>query len=203
MNANAYPQRDTRQVSELEGAHKRQDVQRHTADIHCMPVPITLWQPGGHHVGVTYGLHLRGDGRSSVISDLIRPSAYLSVPQLSIPCKHRGGQRCCQSPRRCHWACPRPPLVCCTGTEWWSQLCHWNILSPPRTAPAPPPRSPSGFSPPGCTETRTQTDETGWSPLCFLLIKGPQSCEIQAPLPDITNHHPAAVCANWDSLQTG
>lgn len=64
MNADAYPHRDTWQVSELEGAHERQDVQRHAADIHRVPVPVSLRKPGGHHVGVTNGLHLRADGRN-------------------------------------------------------------------------------------------------------------------------------------------
>lgn len=62
MHTNAYPHRDTRQVSELEGTHEGQDVQRHAADIHCVPVPISLWKPGGHHVGITNRLHLRVDG---------------------------------------------------------------------------------------------------------------------------------------------
>lgn len=65
MYADAYPHRDARQVSELEGTHERQDVQRHAADIHRVPVSISPRQTGGHHVGIAYRLHLRTDGRNA------------------------------------------------------------------------------------------------------------------------------------------
>lgn len=57
--ADAYPHRNTRQVSELKGSHEGQDVQRHAADVHSVSVPISLREPRGHHVGVTDRLHLK------------------------------------------------------------------------------------------------------------------------------------------------
>lgn len=63
MYADAYPHRDARQVSELEGAHERQDVQGHAADIHRVSVTVSLWETRGHHVGVTDCLHLKVDGQ--------------------------------------------------------------------------------------------------------------------------------------------
>lgn len=72
---------------------------------------------------------------------------------MATPCRHRGGQRCCQSLCRCRWACPPLPSGCCTGTELWSRRCRWNIWSLPRTALVPPRRSPSGFSPQACRDT--------------------------------------------------
>lgn len=77
------------------------------------------------------------------------PSACLFTPDCTVPCRRRGGRRCRRSPCRCHWACPPLPSACCTGTGWWNPRCHWSTLSPPRTAPAPPRRSPSGSSPLG------------------------------------------------------
>lgn len=145
VHADAYPHRDARQVSELEGAHEGQDVQRHAADIHRVPVPIALRKPRGHHVGVTNRLHLKADGWNDGVCPV-----YVSIywtPPMSVPCTHRGGRGCCRSPCRCRWACPRLPSVCCTGTEWWNPRCRWNISSLPRTALAPPHRSPSGSSP--------------------------------------------------------
>lgn len=79
MNADAYPHGDARQVSELEGTHERQDVQRHAADIHRVPVAISLRKPGGHHVGITDRLHLREDGRQDHICGLCCLSISLSI----------------------------------------------------------------------------------------------------------------------------
>lgn len=62
MHADAYPHRNPRQVSQLEGAHEGQDVQRHAADIHRVSVSVSLRKPGGHHVGITNRLHLRVGG---------------------------------------------------------------------------------------------------------------------------------------------
>lgn len=170
VHADAYPHRNTRQVSELEGTHEGQDVQRHAADIHRVSVSISLGKPGGHHVGITDRLHLRVDGWHEDVCGLCYLSVYLSIYRMSpmtIPCIHHGGPRCCQSPCRCRWACPQLPSVCCTGTEWWIRLCHWNILSLPRTALAPPHRSPSGFSPLGYTERNVHRQKKKDDPPVF------------------------------------
>lgn len=63
VHADADPHRDAWQVSQLEGSHEVQDVQRHAADIHRVSVSISLGKSRGHHVGVPNGLHLSGDGR--------------------------------------------------------------------------------------------------------------------------------------------
>lgn len=77
MHADAYPHRNTRQVSELEGTHEGQDVQRHAADIHRVSVSISLGKPRGHHVGITDRLHLRVDGWHDDVCGLCYLSLYL------------------------------------------------------------------------------------------------------------------------------
>lgn len=79
---------------------------------------------------------------------------------VTLPCRHHGGQQCCQSPCRCHWACLQLPWEYCTGTQWWTRLCRWNTLSLPHTARAPPLQSPSDFSPLGYRERKTEGK--GW-----------------------------------------
>lgn len=64
VHADADPHWDARQMSQLEGSHEVQDVQRHAADIHRMSVSVSLGKPRGHHVGIPNGLHLSGDGRN-------------------------------------------------------------------------------------------------------------------------------------------
>lgn len=64
MHADAYPHRDTWQVSQLEGVHEVQDFQRHAADVHSVSVSISLGKSRSHHVGVPDRLHLDGDGGS-------------------------------------------------------------------------------------------------------------------------------------------
>lgn len=59
MYTDSYPHRNTGKMPELEGAHECQDVQRHAANIHCMPVPVSLWKTRSNHVGIPYCLHLR------------------------------------------------------------------------------------------------------------------------------------------------
>lgn len=62
MHTDANPHRDPRQMPEVEVAHEGQDVQGHAADVHSMSISVAIREPGGDHVSVADGLHLRGDG---------------------------------------------------------------------------------------------------------------------------------------------
>lgn len=44
MHTNTDPQRDARQVLQLESPYKCQDVQGHVGDVHCMPVTVAFGQ---------------------------------------------------------------------------------------------------------------------------------------------------------------
>lgn len=111
VHADADPHRDAWQVSQLEGSHEVQDVQRHAADIHRMSVSISLGKSRGHHVGVPNGLHLSGDGRHGDAAPppaSRRPAVWHKnalhgprVGQIITPCRRRGGPRCCRSLCRC------------------------------------------------------------------------------------------------------
>lgn len=59
VHADAYPHGNADQMSQLEGPHELQDVQRHAADVHRVHVPVSVGQTGGDHVRVANGLHLQ------------------------------------------------------------------------------------------------------------------------------------------------
>lgn len=59
VQANADANGHIRHVAHAEGAHSAKDVQCHVGNLCCVPLPIPLGQPGGHHIGVPNCLHLR------------------------------------------------------------------------------------------------------------------------------------------------
>lgn len=59
MHTNTDPQRDARQVLQLESPYKCQDVQGHVGDVHCMPVTVAFGQTWCNHVRISNCLNLR------------------------------------------------------------------------------------------------------------------------------------------------
>lgn len=79
MYADANPHRDTRQMSQLKGAHELQDVQCHVADVHRVPVSVSPRQTRSDHVGVAYRLHLKTGENASSVCDLSHQSLQIPV----------------------------------------------------------------------------------------------------------------------------